>query len=89
MANKQTDQARADYWRARALSEQARGEEAEALVLCLRKQLEAAGTRARLVEHVAGLKASGIDLSVGEWQPDDARECFVRTDRPVAEPPAS
>jgi hypothetical protein len=69
---------RLEYWKVRALSEQHHRERLEGQVAALRSQLEAQRTQQRLQALMARLKADGIlDLSEGEWMPDDEHETFV------------
>jgi len=70
------------YWKLRALSEQQRREQAEATVALLQKQQEAAKTGWRLEQMVQQLKAEGVvDLTDGDWRPDDASAQFVRMEQ--------
>lgn len=73
----------AQYWQIRALSEQRQREVSDGLVAELRAQREAAKTAQRLSVLVSHLKAAGvIDLTVGEWAPDDEKEAFVQVNQP-------
>lgn len=54
----------------------------------LRALVESSKTSARLTALFAKLKADGvIDLTEGEWTPDDGRETFVKREA-AAQPPA-
>jgi len=73
---------RADYWQIRALNEQARRENMEGDLARLRALVESNKTSARLSALFARLKADGvIDMTEGDWRPDDASEQFVRMEQ--------
>ncbi len=72
-----TDAERAAYWKLRALTEQQAAERTKGHVAVLQQEVDALRTQGRIDRHLAVLRDFGVDLSQGEWRPDDEAECFV------------
>lgn len=67
------------YWQIRALHEQSQREQLEGDLARLKAIVESGKTVARLNALFGQLKADGVlDMTVGDWRPDDAAEQFVR-----------